>query len=180
MTLFSHKFGKRARVALGFALLSLLISGTATAQSSPNPGALIFTDGLDVPSLYYFRGIRQETDTAVTFWPYGDIGLSLFSGDGGVKSVGVSFGVWNSLHTGSSGSDGPGKLHYEEDFYTTLSLGFGGGVAVDTTYTAYTSPNGLFGTVKELSFKASVDHMLAPYGLLAVELSDDAARPTAG
>ena len=32
------------------------------------------------------------------------------------------------------------------------------------TYTAYTSPNGLFGTVKELSFKLTVDDsgLLAP------------------
>ena len=96
------------------------------------------------------------------------------SGDGGLKSVGVNFGVWNSLQTGSSGSDGPtGKLHYEEDFYATLALGFGGGVGLATTYTSYTSPNGMFTTVKEIAFKVSKTHMLAPYGLVAFELDDD-------
>ena len=95
-------------------------------------------------------------------WPFGDLGIALFSGDGGVKSAAVNFGVWNSLHTGSSGSDGPSdKLHYELDFYTTLSLGFGGGVSLGTTYTAYTSPNNMFNSVKELSFKVSKAHMLA-------------------
>ena len=66
----------------------------------------------------------------------------------------MNFGVWNALLTGSSGLDGPeDKLHYEEDFYATLNLGFGGGFSLGTTYTAYTSPNGMFGTVQELMFK---------------------------
>jgi hypothetical protein len=149
-------------------------AGTAFAQNDPNPGALTFTGGLDFPSLYFFRGIRQETDPGLTMWPYGDLGIALHSGDGGVKSVGVNVGVWNSLHTGSSGSDGiSGKLHYEEDFYTTLNLGFGGGITVGTTYMALTSPNQGFATVKELQFKVSKAHWLGPYGFLAFELSDD-------
>jgi hypothetical protein len=149
-------------------------AGTAFAQNDPNPGALTFTGGLDFPTLYFFRGIRQETDPALTMWPYGDLGIALHSGDGSVKSVGVNVGVWNSLHTGSSGSDGiSGKLHYEEDFYTTLNLGFGGGVTVGTTYMALTSPNQGFATVKELQFKVAKAHWLSPYGFLAFELSDD-------
>ena len=47
------------------------------------------------------------------------------------------------------------------------------GVGVATTYTAYTSPNNMFTTVKELSFKVSKAHMLAPYGLLAFEIGGD-------
>jgi hypothetical protein len=154
------------------------MAGPAFAQpaaaTDPNPGALTFTGGLDVPSLYFFRGIRQETDPKLTMWPYGDIGIALMSGTGGLKSVAVNFGVWNSLQTGSSGTDGPsGKLHYEEDFYTTLSLGFGGGVTVATSYMALTSPNAMFNTVKEIQFKVTKTHMLSPYGFLAFELSDN-------
>ena len=127
-----------------------------------------------MPSVYVFRGIVQEADPKLTLFPAGDIGLALKSGDGGLKSVGVNFGVWNSLQTGSSGFDGPtGKLHYEEDFYATLSLGFGGGVGLATTYTSYTSPNGMFPTVKEIAFKVSKTHMVAPYGIVAFELDDD-------
>ena len=39
--------------------------------------------------------------------------------------------------------------------------------------TAYTSPNNMFQSVKELSFKFSKAHMLAPYGVLAFELGGD-------
>lgn len=149
-------------------------AGTAYAQNDPNPGALTFTGGLDFPTLYFFRGIRQETDAGLTMWPFGDLGIALHSADEGLRSAAVNIGVWNSLHTGSSGSDGPsGKLHYELDFYTTLSLGFGGGVSLGTTYTAYTSPNNMFTSVKELSFKVSKAHMLAPYGVLAFEMGGD-------
>jgi hypothetical protein len=149
-------------------------AATASAQTDPNPGALTVTAGLDFPSLYFFRGIRQEVDPSLTMWPFGDLGIALYSGDGGLKSASVNVGVWNSLHTGSSGTDGPtGGLHYEEDFYTTLGLGFGGGITVGTTFTAYTSPNAMFTTVKEISFKVSKAHMLAPYGLLAFEIGGD-------
>jgi hypothetical protein len=130
----------RSWIGLGLtvAVLSALFVRPAQAQD-PNPGAITLTAGLDIPTLYFFRGIRQETDPKLTLWPYGDVGLALFAGDGGVRSVGVNFGVWNSLHTGSSGLDGPSdKLHYEEDFYATLNLGFGAGVALGTTFTAYT------------------------------------------
>jgi hypothetical protein len=156
------------------ALISLGAAGTAFAQDDPNPGAISVTAGLDVPTLYFFRGIRQETDQKLTLWPYGDLGIALYSGDGNLKTVGVNVGVWNSLHTGSSGSDGPSDaLHYEEDFYTTLALGFGGGVGVNTTFTAYTSPNFMFTTVKEISFKVTKAHMLAPYGILGFEIGGD-------
>jgi hypothetical protein len=162
------------RAVIGGVLLSLVSAGAAMAQGDPNPGALTFTGGLDFPSTYYFRGIRQEVDPALTLWPYGDLGIALASGDGGIKSVGVNIGVWNSLHTGSSGSDSPvNRNHYEEDFYATLALGFGGGVTLGTTYTAYTSPISFFDTVNELSFKVSKAHMLNPYGLLAIELDSE-------
>lgn len=166
---------RRAAVAALFA--AALAAGTpapALAQDDPNPGALSFTGGLDVPSIYYFRGIRQERDPALTLWPYGDLGIALFSGDGGLKSVGVNIGVWNSLHTGTSGTGGISEgLHYEEDFYTTLSLGFGGGVTVSTGYMALTSPNNMFTTVKEWQFKVAKAHWLSPYVFLARELGTE-------
>ena len=95
-----------------------------------------------------------------------------------MKSVGINFGTWNSLHTGDTGTDGPStKLWYESDFYTTLGLGFGGGVSFATTYTAYTSPNNSYSTVKEIMFKLAVDDSaylgkaaVKPYVILAQEL----------
>jgi len=158
-----------------------LLAAPASAQETaaapdPNPGNLTFTGSMDFLNTYMFRGIRQD-DTKVIMWPALDLGMSLYSGDGGLKGASVNVGSWNSLHTGSAGTDGPsGKLWYEGDFYATLGLGFGGGVAFSTTYTAYTSPNNAFSTVKELAFKLAVDDSaylgaaaLKPYVLVAQE-----------
>jgi hypothetical protein len=128
-----------------------------------------------------FRGIRQNS-TGFATWPAFDLGLAAYSGDGGLKSVTINFGTWNSLHSGDTGQDGPsGKLWYESDFYAGASLGFGKGTTVGVTYTAYTSPNGLFGTVKELAFKLAVDDSgllgaaaVKPYMVLAQELDGQA------
>jgi hypothetical protein len=161
-------------VAAGAGVLSLAVSGSALAQTAndPNPGALTFTGNFDVPRVYVFRGIVQETEPQLTVFPSGDIGIALKSeGESGLKSVGINFGSWHSLQTGSQGSDGPtGRLHYEEDFYASLSFGFGAGMGLATTYTAYTSPNGTFNTVKEIMFKVSKSHMIAPYAIVAFEL----------
>jgi hypothetical protein len=151
------------------------------APADPNAGNLALTVGIDALNTYMFRGIRQD-DTEVITWPYADLGMSFYSGDGGLKSVGVNVGTWNSLHSGAAGADGPsGKLWYESDFYATLGLGFGGGVSLGTTYTAYTSPNSAFGTVKEVALKLAVDDSgylgraaLKPYGLVAFELDGQA------
>ena len=170
-------------VCLLTGMVSAATGSSVYAQGSadPNPGALTLTAGFDFANAYFFRGIPQD-DTGVVMWPYGDLGFALFSGDGAFKSVGVNVGTWNSLHTGNAGSDGPsGELWYESDFYTALVLGFGKGTNVGVTYTAYTSPNGSFGTVKELSFKVSVDDSgalgafsLKPYAVLAQELDGQA------
>jgi hypothetical protein len=165
--------------------VSAALAAPAAAQDDPNSGKLTFTGGIDVlpGTTYVFRGIVQESDPQLTLWPYGDLGLALYEGPGGIKTVSANLGVWNSLHSGSSGSDNGlnGKLHYEEDFYAALGFGFGGGVTLTSQYTAYTSPNSLFRTVKELSFKVAKAHMLAPYGLVAFELGgEDAAGADGG
>lgn len=157
-------------------LLGVMAPAAAQQPPDPNPGNLTVTASMDFLNDYMFRGISQNK-TGVVMWPAADLGMAVFSGEGGVKSVGVNLGTWNSLHTGDTGSDGPsGKLWYEGDFYATLGLGFGGGVAVSTTYTAYTSPNNMFSTVKEIAFKLAVDDSaylgaaaLKPYALLAQE-----------
>jgi hypothetical protein len=164
-------------IVFGFASVS---APSAWAQD-PNPGAITLTAGMDFLNAYHFRGIPQD-ESGVIMWPYGDLGFALYSGDGGLKSAGVNIGTWNSLHTGAAGLDsdltgGSGKMWYESDFYATL--GFGGGTSLGTTFTAYTSPNGLFATVKEIAFKFSVDDSgylggaaVRPYALLAFEFGE--------
>ena len=176
MTTSASRSSQRLGIGLAAAVLLSLTAVPARAQASdPNPGAVTLTTGVDIPSVYFFRGIRQDTHPKFTMFPYGDVGIALYSGDGGVKSASVNFGVWNSLHTGSSGSEGAhGQLHYEEDFYTSLTLGFGGATSAGVTYTAYTSPNQGFGTVKEVLVKVSQGSKFAPYGLVAFELSGQA------
>ena len=127
------------------------------ASADPNPGALTITGSVDFLNQYMFRGIQQN-NTGFATWPAFDLGLAAYSGDGGLKSVNINFGTWNSLHNGNTGSDGPsGKLWYESDFYATVGFGFGGGSSFSTTYTAYTSPNSGFTTVKEVMFKYALD-----------------------
>jgi hypothetical protein len=127
------------------------------AAADPNPGALTITGSVDFLNQYMFRGIQQN-NTGFATWPAFDLGLAAYSGDGGLKSVSINFGTWNSLHTGNTGQDGPsGKLWYESDFYATVGFGFGGGSSFSTTYTAYTSPNSGFTTVKEVMFKYALD-----------------------
>ncbi len=174
-------------------LASFAVAGLASAQTAPqaspstataaqepadpNPGALSTSGGLDIQSTYMFRGIRQHS-TGIAAWPWFDLGFAAYAGDGTVKSVSINIGSWNSQHTGDTGADGPSqKLWYESDFYTTLGIGFGGGVSLAGTYTAYTSPNNTFTTVKELMVKLAVDDSarlgkaaFKPYAIVAREL----------
>jgi hypothetical protein len=168
----------------------LLATAPARAQEpeDPNPGALTVTATFDVLNQYMFRGIRQNS-TGVAMWPAVDLGWAAFSGDGGLKSVGINVGTWNSLHSGDTGLDNPlnGKMWYESDFYTTLGFGFGGGTSLAITYTAYTSPNTLFSTVNEVMFKLGVDDSgylgkgaFKPYIIIAQEFSADLDGSTNG
>ena len=155
----------------------LLVPAAAGAQTDPNPGRLTVSGGIDFTNAYMFRGLRQD-DTGLIMWPFGDLAIDVYDGDGTLENATVNVGIWNSLHTGSAGSDGPsGELWYESDFYTSFTLGFDGGLNVGATYTAYISPNDSFSTVKEISFRAAVDDTsgftglsLRPYALLAFEL----------
>jgi hypothetical protein len=146
-------------------VMALLVALPASARAQ-NDGKISFSSGIDVlpGSTYIWRGISQEADAKVTMWPWWEAGLSAYEGDGAISSFDIAFGGWHSLHTGSSGSDGPsGQLHYEEDFYAGFSLGLPAATSLGVTWTAYTSPNGSFETWHEVAFNFSVDNMYAPY-----------------
>jgi hypothetical protein len=138
---------------------------------------VVVTGGLDLVNQYNFRGIRQNTE-GVSIWPYVDFGFTPFRGDGGLKTVGINLGTWNAFHSQINEDDfGTGNKWYESDLYATVGLGFSQG-ALAVTYTSYTSPADLFAHVKELAVKlsgpAAVGGLsLAPYALVAFELSDD-------
>jgi hypothetical protein len=177
---------RKNALAITAACTLILASTPASAQDAPsvdpNPGAITIAGSIDFLNQYMFRGIRQNSTGFVT-WPAVDLGIAAYSGDGGLKSVNINFGTWNSLHSGDTGQDGPsGKMWYESDFYATLGFGFGGGTSFSTTYTAYTSPNSGFTTVKEVMFKFAVDDSGAlgkgavkPYLAIAQEFDTDIA-----
>ena len=158
------------RMALLVAVVAGVTAGPAAAQTK----RATFNGAIDFPTVYFFRGIRQEADPKFTTFLAGDLGISLLAdGSGRVKTAGINFGTWNALMTGSSGSDGPQDgAFYESDFYASLTLGFGA-VSVTPMFTAYTSPNDMFTTVKEISFKAAHASKAAPYALVAFELGGD-------
>jgi hypothetical protein len=161
-------------MAVCVSCLSWATTTRAQSPNNPNAGALHFTGGVDVPSVYVFRGYVQEADPKFTLFPFGDIAFALTEGDGFVRSTVVDVGVWNSLNTGSSGTDGPsGDLHYEEDFYVRVNWLFRGGIAAGAGFMARTSPNNMFNTQQEFQLKVAKTGRLNPYAFLAAELNEE-------
>jgi uncharacterized protein (TIGR02001 family) len=163
-------FGISFMVAIG-----LLTALAAPAMAQDAPPTVTMSAGIDLTNQYMFRGIRQHSSGIAT-WPFFDLGIGAFEGEGRLKSVGLNVGTWNSAHSKPSG-------WYESDVYATVGLGFGGGVALASTYTSYTSPNDSFTHVKEILFKLALDDSealgsaaLKPYGLLAFELATEPGR----
>jgi len=166
----TRRYGISFMVAMG-----LLATLAAPAMAQDAPPTVTVSAGIDLTNQYMFRGIRQHSSGIAT-WPFIDLGVGAFQGEGALKSVGINVGSWNSAHSSPGG-------WYESDAYATLSLGFGGGVALASTYTSYTSPNDSFTHVKEVAFKLSVDDSAAlgsaalkPYGLVAFELATEPGR----
>jgi hypothetical protein len=162
----------RSRAALFAFSIGMTVPLSAQSSAVLNQGAMHVTGAFDVPSVYFFRGIRQEGDPRLTMWPSVDLRVVLSSEDRPDGHLAARVGLWNSLHTGSSGTGGPlEKLHYEEDFYATLDLGLPRGMGIEASYIARTSPNGSFDTIQEADVKVSRRGAIAPYALFAFELS---------
>jgi hypothetical protein len=110
---------------------------------------------VDFPSVYFFRGYRQEGDPAFTMQPYVDIAIA-------GQSVSLNIGSWNSIHTGSL--DG----FYESDFYVAATFG-----KIKATYTAYMYPDDGAPNVHELMLSTTLDHTLAPSFAIAFEFAKE-------
>ena len=146
-----------------------LLAGPAAAQ---NTGNISMSAGTDVVTQYYFRGIVQETSGFI-MQPYLDASISF-------GAASITAGTWSSLHSaGATGFSGAPESFYETDFYAGIG-GAAGPVGLDATYTAYMSPRGSWGTVKELAIGLSVDNVAAPYATVAFELSGNAAGDSGG
>jgi len=111
----------------------------------------------DFTNAYFFRGIKNERNSFI-WQPWAELFLNLYSSDDGLlRDASVGMGVWNSVHEDKTAAEHSPEALYETDWYPMLSLGFAGGVTLDTYYYFYTSPNGAWDTVQELNFKLSWD-----------------------
>ena len=92
-----------------FALLVVLCLARQRVRHRPSQRP-VFNGAIDFPSVYFFRGIRQEADPKFTTFVAGDVGIPLLAdGSGALKTAGINVGTWNAFMTGSSGSDRPGR-----------------------------------------------------------------------
>lgn len=145
-------------------------------QDSP---LVTFSTGIDLLDAYMFRGIRQD-DRGMIVWPAAEVGAIVRRGGGPVETIRVNAGLWTSLHSGPTGLNGPSrKIWYEADFYSGVTAGLASGLSLGALYTAYVSPNDSFRSVRELAVTVALDDggslvPLAPYGLVAFELSGQA------
>jgi hypothetical protein len=167
--------------------LVLLLCGTVLAQDPTQPEAPAQATGswgIDFTNQYFFRGIAQENQGVIA-QPWFQLGYSLYDGGETVRSLGLTFGLWNSLHDGPTGTTGGDRsMWYESDFYVGLSAAVGERLTLGTTYTAYYSPNGVFGTVEEIAFSLGIDDKglitdaipsgLRPSAVIAVETNGQA------
>ena len=152
----------------------------AAADESAPAKRVALTAGVDFVSAYLFRGIFQE-DSGVIVPPYADVGVSVYSGDGALKSVTLNGGIWNSLHSGPSGSGNASierSAWYEADYYGSVTFQVGKWKP-GALFTSYTSPNDAFGTVDELAGVLAYDDSgsafpLNPKATLAFELKGQA------
>lgn len=110
---------------------------------------------LDVTTAYFFRGIVQEK-RGVIAEPSIELGWRLWEGTKWIGDVDLTFGTWNSAHSGPTGGGARGGW-YESDVYATVSAKVLERVAIGTSYVAYHSPNGSFPTVQEETFTIGFD-----------------------
>jgi hypothetical protein len=150
------------------------------ADEGAPPKRVTLTAGVDFVSAYLFRGIFQE-DSGVIVPPYVDVGVSVYSGEGALKSVTLNGGIWNSLHSGPSGSGNASidrSAWYEADYYGSVTFQVGKWKP-GALFTSYTSPNDAFGTVDELAGVLAYDDSgsafpLNPKAIVAFELKGQA------
>ncbi len=182
--------GKRACMAMiasTLALAGLLLSTTlarAEEPAGPNRGKVSLGAGFDIQTAYFFRGILQE-DQGFIFQPWAEMTFDLYEGSDTVNSVSGTLGIWNSIHSGPTGDDGPNadpRAWYEFDFYGGVTFGLADDWEAGAFYTIYTSPNGVFTSTQEIAFSIAYDdsdllgaYALSPHVLIAFEFQGGGA-----
>lgn len=175
--------GKRARMVIvaGAVMLAGLFLSTSVVRAGENTGRISLNAGVDFPTAYYFRGIKQEDDGFFA-QPYGDVTLNLYEGSNGLNSIDATVGLWNSFQTESPGDPDDPTGWYEVDLYGGLTFGLFDNWEVGALYTAYVSPNDSFETTQEIAFSLAYDDSellgafaLSPQIMFAVEVQGGGA-----
>src|SRR5262245_29712941 len=146
--------GKNMRFLVASVLIAPLAFAQAPAAGAASPKVVSGAMGLSFTTHYYFRGILQENQGIIA-QPWLEVGYGLYEGKDSLKNVGLTFGLWNSLHDGPTGTGGGGSMWYESDFFIELSADIGERLSVGTTYTSYYGANGVKPNVQEIAFSAN-------------------------
>ena len=149
-------FGTHLLIAFMIAAMTVAVE---PAGAENNAGPFSLDVGLDITTQYFFRGILQE-DAGLIAQPWGELGISLYTGGEGdtINSVGATIGWWNSLHEEQTGTDDDGPaIWYETDLYAGVSVDFYEKWLVGVAYTLYNSPNSAFDDVQELQINLGFD-----------------------
>jgi len=190
----SRKMWRRAAVVASTLALAGVFVHTAPVQAAeeakgPNTGKISLRAGVDFPTAYMFRGILQEDEDFIA-QPFGEVTVKLHEGSGPLNSVTTTLGIWNSFHSGPTGSEGATedpKSWYELDFYGGVNFTFLEKLQAGVIYTAYISPNDSFHTINEIALRFAFDDKellgafaLSPSVLIAFEIEGQADTGHAG
>lgn len=141
----------------------LLLSSFAMAQDPavdrdrlPTERVVHGSFGVDFTNQYFFRGILQENQGFIT-QPWWQLGYGLYESEDWLRKLDFTFGQWNSLHEGPTGSQGTDGMWYESDFHFGVESIVDERMHVGIQYVTYHSPNDSFDTVQELMFTGRWD-----------------------
>ena len=125
---------------------------------------------VDYVTNYFFRGYEQQvSDAGIVIQPGASFTIPVVDG------VTATVGTWGSMHTETGAAAASGNW-YEQDVYGSLDATFGDFTA-SVSYTLYTYPNLVAGSVHELGFGLSYDDSeylgdfaFAPYIYVGMEI----------
>lgn len=154
----NHPFLRQLSAALALST-TLLAQGKGPAKAGGGEASSLDMSGAfatAVCSQYYFRGLPQENQGFIV-QPSLQLDKPLWAGSEHlIDALSLTMGVWNSLHSGPTGTGGGSEAWFESDFLVGGNASFGD-LRATALYLAYASPNGSFTTLQETTLTLSYD-----------------------
>lgn len=141
------------------AALACLAAAPCFAQDdATETKALSGTFALDLPSAYFFRGIRQE-DEGLIVQPSLELAWRVYESadDEAPFAVDLLFGTWHSFHRGPTGARGGGDAWYEADLFTGASIAFDERWNLAVQWARFGNPNATWTSMEECTIGLSFD-----------------------